>query len=316
MPSDENDEPFYETRQCPEGTSFFCNSGDRLSDRFWAYDRLGRVVRKSLAYPGENGDAEPSMEFTLDGLGRKVGESTWGGAHHTSFQNFDIFGRARLIVPEGTSSTVLSFRGDRVKAREVKVATTSGGTQSIFASEVQDYLGRLVAVCDGATAVWNGVGTCPGQLTRYSYDQEDRLIGVCQNVQPNGDCGQQRTFAWDGRGFLVSETHPELGAFGNGTADYQRDARGNSTYRNIRNDNGDRPLSYTYDRAGRPIKVEEQISTGWRTLKEFFYARKNPPSGEKRRGPARDGQAHQLGGLVPSTSGSLLSRAETTCRWW
>jgi RHS repeat-associated protein len=279
--------PSYEIRHCPQGTSNFCNVASRLSDRYWSYDRLGRMASKSLAYPGENGDADPSVTYEIDGIGRKTEESTWGGAHKTEFKEFDVFGRARSIEPEGTYATKLVFRGERIKAREVKIATSEGGVQSVFSTEVHDHLGRLIAVCEAAAAVWNGsAGTCTGQLARYSYDQDDRLIHVCQNVQPNGTtCGQQRSFGWDGRGFLTSETHPEIGAAGSGTIVYQRDARGNTTQRDIANDGGDRPLHFTYDGAGRPIRVEEQISTGKRLLKEFFYARENQQgSSERRRG--------------------------------
>jgi RHS repeat-associated protein len=277
--------PSYEIRHCPEGTSNFCQVAARLSDRYWSYDRLGRMASKALAYPSENGDAQPSVTYEIDGVGRKTKESTWGGAHETEFKNFDVFGRARSIEPEGTHATRLTFRGERIKAREVKVATSENNVQSVFSSEVQDHLGRLVAVCEAAAAVWDGTaGTCTGQLTRYSYDQDDRLVLVCQNVQPNGTtCGQQRSFGWDGRGFMTSETHPEIGEFGNGTIAYLRDARGNTTQRDVANDDGDRLLRFAYDGAGRPIRVEEEISSGWRLLKEFFYARYNQP-GERRRG--------------------------------
>lgn len=104
-------------------------------------------------------------------------------------------------------------------------------------------------------------------------------------MDTNGNCGQQRSFAWDGRGFLMAETHPEIGAFGNGTITYLRDARGNPIFRDIVNDNGEWPIAWSYDRAGRPTVVYESVSTGWRKLKEFFYARENQAgSTEKRRG--------------------------------
>jgi hypothetical protein len=42
-------------------------------------------------------------------------------------------------------------------------------------------------------------GARPGQRTRHSCDQENRLIRAYQNVPPNGtNCGQQRSF---GRSF-------------------------------------------------------------------------------------------------------------------
>ena len=275
--------PSYEIRQCPQGTTTFCNTSARYSDRYWEYDGLGRLARQAVAYPGASGDTDSDMKFTLDGLGRKIEETTWGQAKKTVFSNFDVFGRARTIAPEGTSSTLFTFRGDRIAAREVKVAK-SAGLQSVFTTEVQDHLGRLVAVCDGATSVWDGHGSCTGQLTRYSYDQDDRLSHVCQNVVSNV-CGQQRSFVWDGRGFLMAETHPEIGAFGNGTISYLRDARGNPIYRDIVNDNGEWPVAWNYDRAGRPTVAYESVSTGWRKLKEFFYARENQSgSTEKRRG--------------------------------
>lgn len=280
-------DPEYEVRHCPQGTSQFCSTADRSSSHTWEYDGLGRLARQALAFPAAGGgDAEPSRKNEYDGLGRKIEKWTWGDAHKTAFSNFDAFGRARTIDPQGSYPTRLSFRGERIKAREVKIATGQGTVESVYATEVTDHLGRLVAVCEAAGAVWDGQGnSCDGQLTRYGYDQEDRLIEVCQNVASDGNCGQERSFGWDGRGFLMSETHPEIGAAGNGTIAFTRDARGNPLQRNITGDSGDRKLGYTYDPAGRAIKVEEEISTGWRPLKEFFYARGNRPgSSELRRG--------------------------------
>ncbi len=38
----------------------------------------------------------------------------------------------------------------------MKIATGQGSAESVYATEQSDHLGRLVAVCDGATAVWDG----------------------------------------------------------------------------------------------------------------------------------------------------------------
>ena len=159
--------PSYEVQHCPQGHNQFCQATQRLSSRYWEYDGLGRVARKAMAYPGESGETIASLNFKLDGIGRKIEESTWGGTHKTDFKNFDVFGRARSIEPQGTHSTLLTFHGERIKAREVKVATSEGSVQSVFSTEVHDHLGRLVAICEAGTTVWNGsAGSCTGQRTR------------------------------------------------------------------------------------------------------------------------------------------------------
>ena len=64
-------------------------------------------------------------------------------------------------------------------------------------------------------------GDSPSE-TRYGYDEGGRITAVCQELD-SGNCGQTRTFLYDDRGYLLSETHPEKGgASANGTVSYLR----------------------------------------------------------------------------------------------
>jgi RHS repeat-associated protein len=79
---------------------------------------------------------------------------------------------------------------------------------------------------------------------------------------------QTRTFNYDNRGFLTSETHPEI----TGTVTYgQYDARGNMG----RKIEGASNILYSYDSAGRTVSLKEGGTQ--RLLKEFEYYSDNAP---------------------------------------
>jgi RHS repeat-associated protein len=106
---------------------------------------------------------------------------------------------------------------------------------------------------------------------------------------PNG-ITQVRQFNYDGRGFLGSETQPELGSGGNGTIQYSGyDTRGNVGHKI----DGINQLKYFYDKAGRIDRIDEQCGSNgrpcvgavnnWQTLKDFDYYPANA-AGEYRLG--------------------------------
>lgn len=87
---------------------------------------------------------------------------------------------------------------------------------------------------------------------------------------------QTRVFTYDNRGFLQSETLPEVGASGNGQIDYsgRYDARGHAHWKH----DGAHALAFDFDRAERLIKVSEAAADKLPTtvtLKEYTYATAN-----------------------------------------
>ena len=86
----------------------------------------------------------------------------------------------------------------------------------------------MTSVCEvtSGTTAWPG-GTCAqttnktGYWTKYIYDPMSNLVTVTQNAQSTSS--QTRTFSYDWLGRMTSETVPEIGSTGNGTATYTYD---------------------------------------------------------------------------------------------
>ncbi|MHC5059381.1 MAG: hypothetical protein ACYTKD_32415, partial [Planctomycetota bacterium] len=153
----------------------------------------------------------------------------------------------------------------------VSASRDPAGVETAF---LYDSQGRLVSVCEDRASAW--AGNCDdGLLTTYTYDVLGKLTRVCNNFV-DGTCGQTRNFVRDGRGFLVHERHPEIGANpGQDLIVYEYDARGNVLKKDLENST-QFDLAYTYDAVGRLIKVHERNgSSPRRPLKEFFFARTN-----------------------------------------
>ena len=77
----------------------------------------------------------------------------------------------------------------------------TGTEQTATTFETYDRQGRLVGVNQASGPAGEFIST------QYSYDPSDRLTEV-KMVGVEGT--QIRTFDYDGRGFLLSETHPEI----------------------------------------------------------------------------------------------------------
>ncbi len=87
--------------------------------------------------------------------------------------------------------------------------------------------------------------------TTYGYDVGNRLASV---TTASAGVTQNRGFTYDQRGFLLSESHPEKGAAGNGAVTYSLyDSRGHA-HRKI---DGPNDLTYAYDFAERPTIVRQ-----------------------------------------------------------
>ena len=272
-----SDPPELTVQQCPNGNAS-C-SGAPLAWRHSVYDGLGRLTQEEIEYPSDTGITTASREFSYNGMGWRTSTSLWNAPSLTTDVTHDRFGRMLTITPPDPSlaPTVYVYRGEQRIERSDKVATGAGGTETyVCYREDYDSFGRLISVAENLAS--DATGHCgpgaAGLRTSYAYDEADRLTEVC-SMGGTGSCVQQRFFDYDGRGYLLSEQHPEIGPSGNGTASYTYDASANVLSKDI-SGTTDFALRYTYDPANRLIAVDEVDSpTTIRPIKSFQYARGN-----------------------------------------
>lgn len=238
----------------------------------YEYDLLGRMRRSSSTLPNGN---VAVVQTNYDALGRagSTTEPVERNAHpfsdvtgpSTSF-TYDAFGRPTSVLAPDASRTTFDYTGVRRKVRQSTVETVTGGKIAPV-TELYDPEGRVAAVMEKSGP--NGEDV----TTSYTYDVAGNLTRVV-TTSPAG-VTQTRTFAYDGRGFLTAETHPE-----NVTTDpvtrqpqpgsdriaFEYDARGHLTKKDAFGTAFD--LTFTYDSAERLVKV---FGPGSSLLKKFDF---------------------------------------------
>ncbi|MEM7482129.1 MAG: RHS repeat-associated core domain-containing protein [Acidobacteriota bacterium] len=260
----------YRVRTCVHGSTN-CTGAATLTRSILAYDELGRPVEERRRLPA----GFAVRRFAHDPAGQLLSTSEWGSdgpsGFVTRFEDYDSLGRPARVVRPDDSVIRFTYFGDRRVDQTVDVHTASGSQES-HRQEIRDGLGRLVLVREPA-----GEGGAP-VTTTYAYDRGDRLTRVCiddADDDPGNPCtGQERSFTYDRRGFISSETHPELGTGSPGTLRYPAyDPLGNV----LAVDPPGSPwnLEYRYDRAGRLTQVEQVEGASRSLWKEYFYARGN-----------------------------------------
>lgn len=220
------------------------------------YDDMGRVGVERKRMP----DGTLMARQTLyDGMGWKVSESEWGNFAKITTYSYDVFGRPVQIQPAegGSHNKWIEYRGVRLVKTTTNVATTvaSGAVteESIIKWEYYDRQGRLRSVQEDLNHAGNSAITAT-----YAYDIGNRLSMAQVGAQT-------RLFSYDNRGFLQSETHPELGNLAITYSNF--DSQGNPGNKQ----DGNNFLRYSYDGLGRPSMVEERVGTQYRPLKEYLY---------------------------------------------
>lgn len=289
-------------KSCPNGSAT-CTDSSALTWQQLEYDGLGRLKIERIRLPGTTTLDENARMLSYNARGWKSAETVWGAeadvtsgaALKTTYDQYDPFGRIGRVKPPGSNpATWFTYLGSHLKTRESKVMTVSGTQESSFTTEVYDVHGRLASVCEGRSAAWAGDCT-GGVLTAYTYDVGDRLAKVC--MQPSGtSCGQTRLFDYDHRGFLVSETHPEIGVLGNGATTYTYDAGGNVLTKRVAGATQFN-LDYVYDKARRLTEVWDLSQGTARILKEFRYAYENDGA-DKRRGKLYQSVRHNWADIL------------------
>jgi RHS repeat-associated protein len=158
------------------GTGDAPNSYDMTAT---VYDGWGRVVKQSNSYPG---DANGHLQA--------------GGAQFWTTNTFDELSQVIRVTLPDNQLIQTTYSGATATSGATVIATDTVGRKR--KSEV-DGLGRLVKVTEQNPANGNLEWE-----TSYSYDALDNLIQVYQG-------GQLRTFTYDAKGRLISETLPEAG---------------------------------------------------------------------------------------------------------
>lgn len=254
-------------------------TGSVLHESQLVFDPFGRVAEDRRKMPGGVWATATTVTNAMGWTAKRSERMAGVPSEETLFSQFDPFGRPRRIEPPGWNDpgvdhhVGLSYTGARVVARTVRIATGRSGDTPVetaaTTTERYDWLGRLVAVQEPSGAGGAQV------TTSYGYDPAGRLTSVST---PSG-VTQNRYFAYDGRGFLLSETHPEKGAGGNGTVHYsQYDARGHAGRRREGAVDGPVDLLLRYDRGERLTLIEERRQLGGaarRPLKSFAYGSSN-----------------------------------------
>ncbi len=257
----------YQVQRCHRGT-LTCD----LTEDTFTYDVLGRLRAASRQMPLTTDDTEVSQYFDYNPLGWPTHTSVWGLPNaETKYQDYDRFGRAgRIVAPDG-SETVIERTGDRVATTTVQIRGV-GGVINRQVTQVNDSKGRLVRVIESSGANGEEVETT------YGYDEADRIVRVCVAPGSQAQCGQERVFNYDDRGFLASESQPETN-----TKFFTHDALGNVLTQRLAGDPQRQfGLDYRYDAAGRMTQVWGYNSPSQpRLLEERAYARsdENGPKG-------------------------------------
>jgi YD repeat-containing protein len=235
----------------PANVTVTTGSGFTRTSAKYEFDSVGRLWREHHLMPDESWSV---IETRYDALGRQSSvseletytDANFTPAHKTVFSVYDAFGRAGSIVGPDGGEVTITYKGDRLTTRTVKVANGIGTVTPAVTVEERDRAGRLWQVTENGT-----------DLTTYGYDPGNHLTTVTMGTQP------ARVFTYDGRGFLMSERHPE-----SGTTTYEYDARGHV----VKQYGPVATLTTEFDKAGRVLNV---FHDGVGLLKEFAYDRPN-----------------------------------------
>ncbi len=243
------------------------SGGALLTKTIREFDGFGRLSKLLVQKPLSTGGWEfVKQETGYDAAGRKRDETTLQENCSPTDNNpgctFDREQRRRWkdYLPDGRAQTVISpdgtareyvYRGIRRVAETMFLRTSLASGQEVRNLSFYDSQGRVERVVRGQEEVG---GNWVGQVYAedYHYDPAGNLVEATRMA---GGKDQERSYGWDGRGFLKSETHPELGPGGSedGKIQYRRNALGLMRWRN----DGQRTLIFEYDGAGRRTRVRE-----------------------------------------------------------
>jgi RHS repeat-associated protein len=247
----------------------------------YQYDSLGHLWRELHKVPTGDGESFWSLHQTdFDVLGRKQRDSTFERiadpvndlgftpSHAVAYSYSPLGYVTEIAQPDGTSVTFSRTRLSQI-SKSAPFAASAAVTKTAITTETLNPLQRL-------TAVSQSIALEPGSATTtYGYDAAGHLSAVAMT---RDGITQNRAFAYDGRGVLGSETHPEKGVSGNGTTSYSYDSRGHVVRQTEGVPDGLFDLKFSYDGTERLTTVTEPDPSSTaspkvrRDLKTFDYA--------------------------------------------
>jgi YD repeat-containing protein len=282
LPSTSADHAAVAVRQRPPGTP---SSVAALTEQRFYFDGLGRLIERKSSMPGTQW---ATMARTYDVMGRtsleyapyatssadydsvpagvKMTQHTYGDWIHPDAANRpDDVQRTDLVTLPDNSVSSIVYKGASEQDKTSSVATGYDSQADQTTKDSYDYLGRLTNVSEKGGAI----------TAAYGYDIADHLSSVNMT---GSEGAQSRSFQYDGRGFLTSETHPE-----NGTTVYQKyDPRGHCQEKRTSGDSAF-DLNMTFDSAERltevdsrnPYHAQDPSQNEFRVSKIFNFAMAN-----------------------------------------
>jgi YD repeat-containing protein len=243
------------TFTAPTATVTTASATSGTVKKTYKYDALGRIWHDKTLMP----TVTSQVETLYNAMGQVASVSTRQDASSFSANEktvmlYDAIGQAKKITAPDLSVTDIA----RDAAGQIDTTVKNpSGTTAQARTEKYDGLGRL------HTVIENAGPTSPAQTsgsqveTTYGYDRGDRLISVGSTAGT-----QTRSFAYDTRGLLASEAHPE-----SGTTTYDRyDSRGHALHKV--GAGGLFDLTFDYDAAERLLSVKN----GAASVKGFTYS--------------------------------------------
>ncbi|HWW62516.1 MAG TPA: RHS repeat-associated core domain-containing protein [Thermoanaerobaculia bacterium] len=229
----------------------------------YEYDALGRLHREKRLIESE----WVYRDTEYDDRGFRKSASVWTKAplsgpypaptNVTAFGDYDIFGRARQVTAPDSSVSTVIFSGISSVTRFANIALAVGSEAAVPTYEKYDRFGRLIEVDESSAPDGSLISS------KYEYDAAGRLTSAKTGVAPAPT--QTRTFAYDSRGFLTQETHPELG----GVMHYEYDPRGHVTRKYIGAGSDSFDLKLVYDFAERLTLIKQ--ATDEVAIKKWDY---------------------------------------------
>ena len=245
-----------------------------LTQTKYEYDAFGRIDSLLQLMP----DPQSTLGFfnhrdtVWNSLGQKLSETepaAVGTVGAQSTYKYDAFGRITSVTPPDGPAHAVSYSYAGVRATTTTIGAGAGGIGSdLVAGNVvehpvsrtveHDTFGRLTKVTESVRGL-----NSPTTTTSYGYDVLDHLATVTM-AAPEGV--QVRTFAFDNRGFLVREAHPEAG-----TTTYDKyDVYGHALHKLQGASDGPFDLKFVYDVYQRLTEVR-QGANGQTLVKQMTY---------------------------------------------